>query len=184
MHSPSLRIAALLLVITALACAQARAAQSGYKPCTMVSAAEAEALSGQKVTKTAEQDIPYKKDANHDHDGVVSICTQSFSGTQGLSLTVSSTSTTPEGKAQGAAAAKNAEEMLKKKGAKVEARKYGDTTCSTMILQGAMAAFSATNCAAEKGQLFFSLSVTAGTKGLVPMDQVHTLAEKILSRLP
>jgi hypothetical protein len=184
MHSPSLRIAALLLVVMVLACPQTRAAQSGYKPCTMVSAAEAEAVSGQKVTKTAEQDIPYTKDAKHDHDGVVSICTQSFSGTQGLSLTVSSTPTTPEGKAHGAAAGKNAEEALKKQGAKVEEKKYGDIKCSTMMLQGAMAAFSGTNCAAEKGQLFFSVSVTAGTKGLVPMDQVHALAEKILSRLP
>jgi hypothetical protein len=184
MHSPSVRIAGLLLAATALTCAQARAGQSGYKPCTMVSAAEAEALSGQKVTKTGEQDIPYKKDANHDHDGVISICTQSFSATQGLSLTVSTAPTTPEGKAQGEAAAKKAEEMLKKQGAKVEAKKYGNTTCSTMILQGAMATFSGTNCGAEKGQLFFSVSVTAGTKGLVPMDQVHELAEKILSRLP
>ncbi len=184
MHSPTFRISALLLVAMALTCAPARAAQSGYKPCSMVSAAEAEALSGQKVTKTAEQDIPLKKDANHDHDGVMSICRQSFSATQGLTLTVSTIQTTPEGKAKGAAAAKNAEEMLKKQGTKVEGKKYGAITCSTMIMQGAMAAFSATSCAAEKGSLFFSVSVTAGAKGLVPMDQVHALAEKILSRLP
>jgi hypothetical protein len=47
-------------------------------------------------------------------------------------------------------------------------------------LQGATAAFSG----AVKGEHFFSVMVTAGPNGPVSIDQMHALAEKILSRMP
>jgi hypothetical protein len=184
MPSSSLKFAVVLLFVAGAVCAQTASAQSKYKPCSMVSAAEAEALAGQKIAKTAESDIPYPKDANHDHADVISICSRTVSATQGLTLTVSSTPVTPEGKARGEAKAKDAEEKLKKQGAKVEAKDFGAIKCATIILQGAMAAFSGTNCGAVKGGQFFSVMVTAGPNGPASIDQVHALAEKILSRMP
>jgi hypothetical protein len=183
-RSSSLKFAVVLLLVAGAACAPTAFAQSKYRPCSMVSAAEAEALTGQKIAKTSESDIPYAKDANHDHADVISICSRTVSATQGLTLTVTSTPVTPEGKARGEAKAKDAEEKLKKQGAKVEAKDFGAIKCSTIILQGVMAAFSGTNCGAIKGGQFFSVMVTAGPNGPVSIDQMHALAEKILSRLP
>lgn len=184
MRSQHGTVVALLMVLAAAARAQPASAPSTYKPCSLVSASETEALAGQKVTKTTEMDIPYKKDAKHDHDGVISTCGYSFSPGKGLQLIVSSMPVTPEGRAKGKEAAKAGEEKMKKMGAKIEEKKFGAITCSTMLLTGEMATFSGTSCAAEKGRLFFAMTVTTGPNGFVPMDQLHTLAAKVLSHLP
>jgi hypothetical protein len=173
-----------MVFAAAAARAQPASAPSTYKPCSLVSASETEALTGHEVTKTTERDIPYKKDANHDHDGVISTCGYSFSPGKSLQLIVSSGPATPEGRAKSAAAAKAATEMMKNLGAKREEKKFGAITCSTMLLTGVMATASGTSCAAEKGRLFFAMTVTAGPNGFVPMDQLHALAAKVLSRLP
>jgi hypothetical protein len=173
-----------VLLVSAAVCAQPASAQTTYHPCSLVTASEAEALTGQKVTKSDERDIPYKKDARNDHDGVISMCGHSVSPVRGVQLVVSSSPVTPEGKARGAAAAKAAVESAKKLGAKVEERKFGAITCSTVQLTGDMERLSGTSCGAEKGPLFFAVTVTAGPTGFVPIDQLHALAEKILARLP
>ena len=176
---------ALLMVLAAAAlAAQPPAAPSKYKPCSLVTKAETEALTGQNVTSTAQRDVPYEKDARNDHAGVVSMCMYTFAPGKGLSLVVSSVPVTPEGKASGAAHAKAAVDKVKKMGAKIEEKKFGDMTCSTTLMTGGMATFSSTSCGQEKGSLFFVMTVSKGPNGFASMDQLHALAVKVLAHLP
>ena len=186
MHSQRGTVIALLLgfAVTARAQQAPAAASSKYKPCSLVTKAETEALTGQTVTSTTQNDVPYTKDAKHDHDGVVSMCMYTFAPGKGLTLVVSSVPVTPEGKASGAAHAKAAVDKMKKMGTKVEEKKFGDMTCSTVLSTGNLAAFSATSCGQEKGSLFFALTVSKGQNGFVSMDKLHALAVKVVAHLP
>src|SRR6266851_7328283 len=112
MHSQHCTVIALLMVLAA-ARAHAAPAQSTYKPCSLVTKSEAEALSGQKVTKSGETNFPYKKDANNDHDGVMSNCAYILSPGKEVSLTVGSVPVTAPGKAKGEATTKRATALLK-----------------------------------------------------------------------
>ena len=159
-------------------------APAGYKPCSLVSKAVAAALTGQTITATTQNDIPYTKGAKHDHDGVVSTCGYTYAMGKGLSIVISSVPVTAEGKAAGKAAAKKAVDQVKKLGAKIEEKKYGDMTCSTVEMTGDMAAFSSTSCGQEKGALFFVMTVSKGPNGFVPMDQLQKQAAKLLAQLP
>lgn len=188
MHARHGSVIALLMVLAAGARAQSAsaptAAPSKYKPCSLVTKSQAEALTGQKVTTTTDRDIPYKKDAKNDHDGVISTCGYMYAPGKGLSLVVSSSPVTPEGRAKGEAKAKAAVEKVKTMGAKIEEKKYGAITCSTVQLTGDMAMFSSTSCGAEKGPLFFAMTVSKGPNGFVAMDQVHALVVQVLAGLP
>lgn len=173
-----------VVAVSVLMCAQSAVAQTKYKPCSLFSEAEATALTGEPVTKTNENEIPFKKGPTNDHDDVLSMCTRSLPANRMVQLTVSSTPVTPEGRAAGEAKTKSSVEALEKQGAKVESKDYGAIKCSTIVMQGELAPVSGTNCGGVKGGLFFSISASAGPKGPVPMDQVHALAATIVSRLP
>ena len=172
----------ILLAVTALA--QAPAAPAKYQPCSLVSVAETEALTVLKVTTSEESDVPYEKDAHHDHADVLSICNRYFTKPLQLQLSVTSLPVTAEGKERDKGEDRAAQEFARSRGGKIENKDFGKIHCSTLTMPGDLARANSTTCTSENGKLAFWLGVSAGPKGLVPMEKVKVLAEKILARMP
>ena len=81
-----------------------------------------------------------------------------------------------------------------------ESTRFGEITCLVVVVPSSPSS-EITTCAATKIPLFygdgfdrtasivneplrFTLQITGGPKGFVPMDAVHALAEKVLARMP
>jgi hypothetical protein len=176
------KLAWMLLAVPVLA--QAPASPSKYQPCSLVSIADAEALTGMKVTESDESDAPYEKDEHHDHPDVLSICNRYFAKPLELQLSVTSRPVTPEGRERDKADDQAALDFARSRGGKIDKKDFGNIRCSTLTMSGELARANSTTCASEKGDLAFWLGVSASPKGLVPMEKVKAVAEKILSRMP
>ncbi len=191
----------LLLVLGGLGLSTPASAQMGYKPCSLVSAGETEALAGEKVVKSVESTVPRTKGNGYGSEIVNSVCQRWLSGGRMFFLTMGAPMT-DEAKVEvtDGVLSRQAQEKIRKMGGTWESKQFGEITCLTVVVPSTRG-FDATTCAAVKIPLFygdgfdgtasivkqplrFTLQITAGPKGLVPMDVVHALAEKVLARMP
>jgi hypothetical protein len=95
---------------------------------------------------------------------------------------------------------KQAQEKIRKSGGTWKSKQFGEIACTTVDMSS-NPGLGTTTCAALTAPLFhgdgfdgtasvvqesllFILQITAGPKGLISMDGVHALAEKLLERMP
>lgn len=190
---------ALLLVLGGLVLSAPASAQTGYKPCSLVSVSETEVLAGEKVAKSVESTIPYKRGTDNNRENVRSICQRLLTGNRTF-LLIMGVMTKGYGDAAEEALGKQSQEKIRKMGGTWESKQFGEVTCATVVVPS-NSGFGNTTCvaekgplflgdgfdnttSAEKGHLFFVLQITAGPNGIVPMDRVHELAEEVLARMP
>ncbi len=177
------RLLVLAAALVTLPATSLRAAEKGYKPCSLLTAAEIETALGAKVGTPSETDTPYKKGPAQDHDGVLSACSWSGEG-RTIFLGVSTAAVTSEGKERGKKAKRDSEENLRKQGMTVERKAFGPVECSILTPGKGQKAPRGTTCEGEKGPLVYFLSVSTKVElPPVPMERLKGLAEKAASRL-
>jgi hypothetical protein len=189
-----------VLVLGGLVPSASATAQTGYKPCSLVSVGETEALAGAKIVKWIERHLPHKKGNGYDSEGVNSLCPRWLAGGRIFLLTVGAPMT--EGvKVQSVDSmlSRQAREKIQKLGGTWKSKLFGEITCTTVDISS-NPGLGTTTCAALKVPLFrgdgfdgtaslvgesllIILQITAGPKGLISMDEVHALAEKLLERM-
>ena len=191
----------LLLVLGGLVLSAPARAETGYKPCSLVSVGETEALAGETVVKSVEKTVPRANGNGYGSEIVNSVCQRWLSGGRMFFLTVG-VPTIEEATVEVAdgVMSSQAQETITKMGGTWESKQFGEITCLTVVVPSSRG-FDTTTCAATKIPLFygdgfdrtasivneplrFTLQITGGPKGLVPMDAVHALAEKVLARMP
>jgi hypothetical protein len=191
----------LLLVLGGLVVPAPASAQMGYRPCSLVSVGETEALAGEKVVKSVESTVPRTKGNGYGSEIVNSVCQRWLSAGRMFFLTLG-VPVTDEAKVEVAdgVLSRESQEKIREMGGTWESKQFGEITCLTVVVPSTRG-FDTTTCAAVKIPLFygdgfdrtasivkeplrFTLQITAGPKGLVPVDVVHALAEKVLARMP
>lgn len=171
--------AIVLAVVLVLLTALPGSAAGKYKPCTLLTAAELEAVVRGKVSQTHDSDIvvqsgPYKGET-------ISTCTWVL-GTTFVYLTVVRAPRTPQELAASRAEAQRGDDKLRKLGWTIQPANIPGATCATYRPPAsASGARPGAGCAMEARGLAFSLSVVGG--GVTP-QQVKTLGDKIAARLP
>ncbi len=167
------RIAALLLVLGVLMLSAPVRARAGNGPCSLISIGETEALTGEKVVRSLERG---------------SVCQRLTAGGRTLILTL--------GTAEIEEPVAASREMS---GAWVVSKQRGDLTCTSVVVPSHPHSNS-TACAARveplffgdgfdnatvvtRGPVYFTLQVTGGSTGIVSVEDVRALAEKVLARL-
>jgi len=158
------------------------------KACSLITTPELERALGLKVDKAlVGLEVPYTKDATHDHDGSLFTC-QGTIGGRYIMLAYGSQPVTPEGRKRAEARVEASQEKLRKEGYAIDARDFGDVKCWTMAAPPADTSATAmfgTNCGGTKGDYFFSISVSGAGKGdIIPMEKLNALADAAASRLP
>ncbi len=166
------RTAALLLVLGVLMLSAPVRAQAANGPCSLISIGETEALTGEKVVKSLERG---------------SVCQRWTAGGRTLILTL------------GAAETQEPVAASREMGGVWVSKQFGDFTCTSVVVPSHPRANS-TACAARaeplffgdgfdnatgvtKGPVYFTLQVTGGSTGIVSVEHVRALAEKVLARL-
>ena len=191
----------LLLVLGGLVPSASATTQTGYKPCSLVSGGETEALAGAKIVKWVESHLSYQKSGGYASEGVNSVCQRWLAGgrlfllTMGAPMTVGAKAESVENMLS-----RQAQEKIRQLGGTWKSKQFGEIACTAVVIPS-NPGLGTTTCAALKGPLFygdgfdktasvvkesllFSLQITAGPRGLVSMDGVHALAEKLLDRMP
>jgi hypothetical protein len=179
----SLLLAGALTLLAPVASLQAQASQ---RPCALLTSAELEGVLGGKVTATQPQEIPYKKDAHNDHDGVLSLCTYQM-GARSVMVVYSTQPVTAAGRQQGEAQTAAATDQLRHQGWTIQSHDFGATKCWTGVAPaGTKSALPpSTSCGAVKGSHFVSVTVTStNTQDRVPMEQAKHIADVATGRLP
>jgi hypothetical protein len=154
-------------------------ADSKYKPCSLLTTAEIEAVLGTKVAETKDQDIPVTQGAYKGE--IMSGCTWTTKGPVSASLSIIRSPRTPQEQAAGGASIRHVLDGLQAKGWKVESTSMPGAICSraTPPPSSASAPTFASCFTEAKGMAFaiyaFSASVTP--------QQVKSLADKAGSRL-
>ncbi len=191
----------LLLVLGGFVLSAPANAQMGYKPCSLVSAGETEALVGEKVVKTVESTAPRTKANGHSSAIANELCQRWLSGGRMFFLMVG-VAMPEETKVEVAdrMLSRQAQVKIREMGGTWESKQFGEITCLTVVVRSTRG-FDTTTCEAVTIPLFygdgfdgttsivkqplrFTIQITAGPRGLVPMDVVHALAEKVLARMP
>ncbi len=192
---------ALLLVLGGLAPSTRAAAQTAYKPCSLVSVGETEAVAGEKVVKSVEGTVPHETGDGYEGDDVISACQRPLARGRTFLLTVGVPAT--EGTrvvSAGDVLRRQAHERVRKTRGTWESRQFGEITCTAVVVPS-NPGLGATTCAAVtyplyygdgfdgtasvvREPLLFTLRFMAGPEGTVSMDGVHALAEKVLARMP
>ncbi len=166
------RIAALMLVLGVLMLFAPVRARAGNGPCALISIGETEALTGEKVVRSLERG---------------SVCQRWTAGGRTLILTL------------GASETQEPVAASREMGGAWVSKQFGDLTCTSVIVPSHPRANS-TACAARaeplffgdgfdnatgvtKGPVYFTLQVTGGSTGIVSVERVRALAEKVLARL-
>jgi hypothetical protein len=158
------------------------------KACSLITTAEIQGTLGLKPGKPlVGQEIPYKKDSTHDHDGSLFAC-QGTVGGRYVMVAYGTRPVTPEGRKRAEARVDASEEKLRREGYAIDARDFGNVKCWTMAAPPADTSATAmfgTNCRGTKGDYFFSITVSGARKtDIIPMEKLKALADKAASRLP
>jgi hypothetical protein len=175
-------------VVVGVSGAEARDAGKSNRACSLLTSADLEGVLGTKLARPlAGMEVPYTKDANHDHDGSVLTC-QGKAGARFVTVVFGTQPVTPEGRRRGEAKAKESEEKLLKAGYSIESKEFGSVPCWTMLPppgdKSSFAVFGS-NCGGTKGDYFYSISISAtGKADLVPIERLKALTDKAASRLP
>jgi hypothetical protein len=179
----SLLLAGALTLLAPTASLQAQASQ---RPCALVTPAELESALGGRVTTTQPQEIPYKKDARNDHDGVLSLCTYKV-GVRSVMVVFSTQPVTAAGRQRGEAQTTAATDQLRHQGWAILSRDFGATKCWTGVApEGTKSPFSpSASCGAVKGSYFVSVTVTStNPQDRLSMEQAKQIADVATGRLP
>ncbi len=179
MKRVSLAVLALIPLLSWTASLPVHAA-SKYKACSLLTAAELEAVVRAKVTTPDDSDFtipegPLKGET-------VSSCTW----TMGSAYVILSVQRTPRNPAQRAAALamlRDTDEALKKQGWKIENVKIGKAECTIYRPPAGLNAPSSAGCAMESKDFWLTLAIL-GTSVPVTPQQVKALADKAAARLP
>jgi hypothetical protein len=178
----------LLATLPAVGHAAAQSSSRSEKACSLLTPADLEGVLGTKLARPlAGTEVPYTKDADHDHDGSVLSC-QGKAGARFVTVVFGTQPVTPEGRRRGEAKVKAAEDKLVKAGYKIETKEFGGVRCWTMLPPPADTpghAVFGSNCGGTKGDYFYSISISAtGKNDLIPIEKLKALADKAASRLP
>jgi hypothetical protein len=151
--------------------------------CSLVSAAELEAVLGAKVSGLSGGNVPGEMNVVSAN---VQMCTGHTPAATILLRTPRSGGSggTKSGK-NSANAAEAGLKMAKEMGAQVELKTFGPITCSTIIPVKEMEAYGFnTTCSVVKGSQVGAIEITVkNRKDMVPIDKLRPVAEKIASRM-
>jgi hypothetical protein len=175
------RITGLLAAVMLAAVVQLPAdADSKYKPCSLLTSAEVEAVLGTKVAGAQEHDItvtegPYKGE-------IMSGCTWDTGSRVGASLSVIRGPRTQEERDAGSANLRKLLDGLKQKGWRIESATIPGALCSRAVPPAGDAdAPTFASCFMESKGLAFGLYAFSPS---VTPQQVKALGDKIAARLP
>jgi hypothetical protein len=170
----------LVTVLAAVAVPTPAGADSKYKPCSLLTTAEIEAVLGTKVAEAQEKDIPVTRGAYTGE--TMSGCTWGTKGPVSASLSVIRGPRTPEERAAGGANLRRLLDGLKAKGWTVESANTPGALCSRATPPaGSTTAPTFASCFSEAKGLGFAVYVFSPT---ATPQQVKSLADKAASRLP
>jgi hypothetical protein len=158
------------------------------KACSLITTAELAAVVGMKLDKAlVGLEVPFKKDATHDHDGSLFTC-QGMVGGRYVMVAYGTRPVTPEGRKRAEARVERSQEKLRKEGYAIDARDFGNVKCWTMAAPPADTSATAmfgTNCGGTKGDYFFAVLVSGARKSdIIPVEKLKALVDKAASRLP
>lgn len=150
-------------------------AAAGFKPCSLVSVGETELLTGDSVVKSMES---------------ASACQRWLAGGRTFLLALGPRVITPH----------ETEAAIREIGGTWVQKQFGEITCTSAVVPSNLRA-NTTTCSAgreplfyadgfdnatvaPKTSVFFTLQVTGGQTGAVPIEHMHALAAKVFARLP
>jgi len=174
----TLLVLALILLMAWSTSLQVQAA-SKYKACSLLTAAELEAVVRTKVTTPDDLDFtvpdgPYKGET-------VSVCSWLMGSTY-VTLSVMRGPRTPAQRAAGLAMLRDADEALKKQGWRIENVTIGGVECATYRPPAGLNAIPGAGCAMEVKGFTFSLAIIGASVTVTP-QQVKVLADRAAARL-
>jgi len=172
----SLLVLALILPMAWSTSLPAQAA-SKYKACSLLTAAELEAVVRAKVTSSDDTDVPVTEGPYKGE--TVSVCTWII-GSAYAQLIIIRGPRTPEQRAAGMAMLREADETLKKQGWTIEDVNVGGTACAAYRPPANVSAPTGAGCAMESKGFAFSLTIVGSS---VTPRQVKPLADKAAARL-
>jgi hypothetical protein len=173
-------MALIAIALPAVAVQAPAGADSKYKPCSLLTTAEIEAVLGAKVAEAREQDVPITQGAYKGE--TMSGCTWATKGPVGASLSVIRGPRTPEERAAGGASLRRLLDGLKAKGWTVETASTPGALCSRATPPaGSTKSPTLASCFSEAKGLGFALYAFSPT---VTPQQVKRLADKAATRLP
>lgn len=160
------------------------AAATKYKVCTLLTAAEVEAVLKRKISRTDERDVLINEGLYKGE--VMSNCSWAAGSgvaTVQATLLVTRAPRTPQERAEYLKILNSATEELKQQGWTTQGKEFGGVACDLWRAPaGSSNLPDIVACAAEKGGLAFSISVLGG--GLqITMEQVKSLVDKVASRI-
>jgi hypothetical protein len=165
-------------VLLAAALPRPADAASKYKPCSLLTTAEVEAVLGAKVIGTSERDVPitegpYKGETH-------SMCTWT-TAKGGVMVTVSRGPRTPEERAAATAEVRKMVDDLKQKGWTITQTNIRGTACGRNVPPASgTTATTVASCSVESKGLALSVLVFSPT---VTVQQVKALLDKAVARL-
>ena len=174
----TLLVLALILLMAWSTSLQVQAA-SKYKACSLLTAAELEAVVRTKVTTPDDLDFtvpdgPYKGET-------VSVCSWLLGSTY-VTLSVMRGPRTPAQRAAGLAMLRDADEALKKQGWRIENVTIGGVECATYRPPAGLNAPSGAGCGMEVKGFTLSLAIIGASVTVTP-QQVKVLADRAAARL-
>jgi hypothetical protein len=179
--------AALGLAASSLAAAPPRPFRS-EKACAPLTLADLETALGLEGGRALiGMEVPFVKDAEHDHAGSLFNC-QGTVGGRYVSLTFGARPVTAEARKLADEKLAKTQDALRAKGYTIRTAEGGGIGCWTMAAPAgdtSDAATFATTCNGVKGADSFSITVSArNADDLVPMAKVRALAGAVASKLP
>ena len=188
-HPATWAVAAVCLFASeALPAAEAPRPTRSEKACSLIVPADLESALGlHGGNPLVGMEIPFVKDANHDHSGSGFTCPGKVGGRY-VSVTFGSGPVTTEGRKQGQEKIAQAQHALRKRGYTIRTETRQGIDCWTMAAppgDTTGAAMFGTTCGGVKGADFYSITVSANGAGdIVPMERLRALARTAASRLP
>lgn len=177
-------ILALIMLLAWPAAFPAHAA-SKYKACSLLTAAELEAVVRIKVAAPESVDVPVTEGPFKGE--TVSICSWGMGSTAGaagyIMLSVMRAPKNAHERAAGLAMLREADEQLKKQGWTIKSVTIGGVECATYQPPAGGNLPAGAGCAVEAKGVAFSLSIVGATAAVTP-QQVKALADRAVARLP
>jgi hypothetical protein len=181
-------VSSAVLAAVGVSGAQAKGPVRSTEACTLLTSAELENALGVKGERPlVGMEIPFTKDATHDHAGSLFTC-QGKIGDRFVLVTFGSRPVTAEGRKRAEDRIAQSQEELRTKGYTVRTESQGGVDCWTMAAPpgdtSAQAMFG-TTCGGVKGADFYAITVSAnGRDDIIPIGKLRILAETAASRLP
>lgn len=180
----TLLILALIMLMAWPATFPAHAA-SKYKACSLLTAAELEAVVRVRVAAPEDVDVPITEGPFKGE--TMSICSWGMGSTVGaagyVTLSVMRAPKNAQERAAGLAMLRETDEQLKRQGWTIKNVALGGVECATYQPPAGANAPGGAGCAVEAKGFAFSLSIVGPTVAVTP-QQVKALADKAVARLP